>query len=88
MRAPARKYAAQLAALPGGGRFDCVLDSLGGAYFKAGQESLDPMGRIVHFGATFAYGGAAGGLLKWLTLVPSYLTRPFVDPGSLPTFLR
>jgi hypothetical protein len=31
---------AQLAALPGGGRFDCVLDSLGGKYFTAGLEAL------------------------------------------------
>eukprot|EP00966_Prymnesium_polylepis_P217434 5032443-Prymnesium_polylepis.1 len=83
VRGPERGYAAQLAALPGGGNFDCVLDSLGGKYFSAGLESLNPMGRIVHFGATFSYGGAAGGLWKWLTLVPGYLMRPKLDPGSL-----
>jgi len=83
VRGPEREYAAQLAALPGGGRFDCVLDSLGGKYFSAGLESLDPMGRIVHFGATYSYGGASGGLRKWLTLVPGYLTRPRLDPGQL-----
>ena len=83
VRAKEREYAAQLAALPGGGRFDCVLDSLGGKYFSAGLESLDPMGRIVHFGATYSYGGASGGLLKWLTLIPGYLMRPRLDPGKL-----
>ena len=83
VRGRERDYAAQLAALPGGGRFDCVLDSLGGAYFSAALESLEPMGRIVHFGATYSYGGASGGLRKWLTLVPGYLTRPRLDPGQL-----
>ena len=86
VRGPQRGYAAQLAALPGGGRFDCVLDSLGGQYFSAALESLDPMGRIIHFGATHSYGGARNGffgLRKWLTLVPGYLSRPWVDPGQL-----
>ena len=86
VRGPQRGYAAQLAALPGGGRFDCVLDSLGGKYFTAALESLDPMGRIIHFGATYSYGGAQDGwfgLRKWLTLVPGYLSRPMVDPGTL-----
>ena len=46
------------------------------------MEALDPMGRIVHFGATYSYGGANDGLRKWLTLVPGYLTRPMVDPGK------
>jgi len=83
VRGPEKGYAEQLAALPGGGRFDCVLDSLGGKYFSAGLEALDPMGRIVHFGATYSYGGATDGLRKWLTLVPGYLGRPMVDPGKL-----
>ena len=86
VRGPERGYAAQLAVLPGGGRFDCVLDSLGGKYFSAALESLDPMGRIVHFGATASYGGAKDGLFglrKWLTLLPGYLSRPWVDPGQL-----
>lgn len=78
VRGPERGYAAQLDALPGGGGFDCVLDSLGGKYFSAGLESLRPMGRIVHFGATYSYGGATDGLRKWLTLVPGYLSRPWV----------
>ena len=63
-----------------------MLDSLGGKYFSAALESLDPMGRIVHFGATSAYGGAKDGLFglrKWLTLLPGYLSRPWVDPGQL-----
>ena len=83
VRAAERQYAAQLAGLPSGGRFDCVLDSLGGQYFTAGLESLEPMGRIVHFGATHSYGGASGGLRKWLTLVPGWLMRPRLDPGKL-----
>ena len=37
-RANLYQQAAQLAALPGGGRFDCVLDSLGGKYFSAALE--------------------------------------------------
>ena len=86
VRGRERGYAAQLAALPGGGRFDCVLDSLGGKYFSAALGSLDPMGKIVHFGATSSYGGAKDGLCglrKWLTLLPGYLSRPWVDPGEL-----
>ena len=86
VRGPERGYAAQLAALPGGGRFDCVLDSLGGKYFSAALGSLDPMGKLVHFGATSSYGSAKDGLRglrKWLTLLPGYLSRPWVDPGEL-----
>ena len=86
VRGPQRGYAEQLRALPGGGRFDCVLDSLGGKYFSAALDSLNPMGRIIHFGATYSYGGAKDGwcgLRKWLTFVPGYLSRPMVDPGQL-----
>lgn len=83
MRGPERGYANQLATLPGGGRFDCVLDSLGGNFFSAALESLEPMGRMVHFGATHSYGGASGGLRKWLTLIPGFLSRPRLDPGML-----
>ena len=46
--------------------------------------STAPMGRMVHFGATAAYGGSSvDGLWKWLKLVPNYLLRPKVDPGEL-----
>ena len=83
VRGPERGYKAQLEALPGGGQFDCCLDSLGGKYFTGALESLAPMGRIVHLGATYSYGGAGDGLCKWLTLVPGWLTRPRVDPGAL-----
>ena len=39
------------------------------------------MGRLVHFGATAAYGGSwVDGLWKWLKLVPNFLMRPSVDP--------
>ena len=41
------------------------------------------MGRLVHFGATAAYGSARGGLWKWPGLVANYLRRPMVDPGEL-----
>ena len=83
VRGPERRYKSQLQALPGGGQFDCCLDSLGGKYFTGALESLAPMGRIVHLGATYSYGGAGDGLRKWLTLVPGFLTRPRVDPGEL-----
>ena len=69
-----REYAAQLAELPGGG-FDCVLESLGGRYLDASLAALEPMGRLITFGATHSYGGASGGFLKWLTLVPGHLLR-------------
>ena len=39
--------------------------------------------RLIHFGATAAYGAARGGLLKWPGLVAAYLRRPRVDPGEL-----
>lgn len=83
VRGPEKGYAKVLASLPGGGTFDLVLDALGGKYFTAGLEALRPMGRIVHYGATYSYGGAGDGLLKWLTLVPGHLGRPSVDPGAL-----
>ncbi|KAH8045074.1 hypothetical protein JL722_14384 [Aureococcus anophagefferens] len=44
-------------------------------------DRLAPMGRLVHFGAT--HGAAPRRPLKWLSLVPSYLRRPMVDPGEL-----
>ena len=75
-------YAAQLATL--GGEYDVVLESLGGKYLSAALERVAPMGRLVHFGATHAYGGGwVDGLLKWLKLVPNYLLRPRIDPGKL-----
>lgn len=82
VRAPERRYAQQLREL--GKDFDVVMDSLGGRYLTAALERVAPFGHLVHFGATHAYGGSpVDGLLKWLKLVPSYLRRPFVDPGAL-----
>ena len=80
-----REYARQLAELPGGGTFDCVLESLGGRYLDASLAALEPMGKLITFGATHSYGGASGGFLKWLTLVPGHLLRRCtpIDPGTL-----
>lgn len=76
-----KAYAAQLASLP---EFDVVLESLGGWYLSVALERVAPMGRLVTFGQTNAYGGSAvEGLWKWLKLIPSYLKRPMVDPGKL-----
>ena len=96
VRRSEREYASQLDDLAGAARasdlpgsatntaqFDVVLDSLGGRYFTAALDRLAPMGRLVHFGATYSYGGASDGLRKWLTLVPGWLGRPKVDPGEL-----
>ena len=79
-RRPDRAYRDHLRHVP---RFDVVLESLGGPWFSEALDRLAPMGRLVHFGATHSYGAAAGGPLKWLSLVPSYLRRPMVDPGEL-----
>lgn len=82
VRGPERQYAKQLDAL--GGSYDVVLESLGGRYLTAALDRVAPMGRMVHFGATAAYGGSrVDGLLKWLKLVPNYLLRPLVDPGKM-----
>ena len=76
------RYGAQLDEL--GGTYDVCLESLGGKYLSAALERISPMGRMVHFGATAAYGGSSvDGLLKWLKLVPNYLRRPLIDPGEL-----
>ncbi|KAH8048687.1 hypothetical protein JL722_12304 [Aureococcus anophagefferens] len=77
---PDRSYRDHLRHVP---RFDVVLESLGGPWFSEALDRLAPMGRLVHFGATHSYGAAAGGPPKWLSLVPSYLRRPMVDPGEL-----
>ena len=82
VRGPERQYARQLDDL--GGSYDVVLESLGGQFLTAALERVAPMGRLVHFGATAAYGGSrVDGLLKWLKLVPNYLRRPLVDPGAM-----
>lgn len=77
----AREYGRRLDELE---PFDVCLESLGGGYFSAALEHLAPMGRLVHFGATHAFGGSrVDGASKWLKLVPSWLARPTVDPGEL-----
>jgi NADPH:quinone reductase-like Zn-dependent oxidoreductase len=92
VRVGERNYAAQLAepelaglpALAPDGQYDVVLESLGGKYLTAALDRVAPMGRLVHFGATHAYGGeSVDGFLKWLKLIPSFLSRPMVDPGKL-----
>ena len=82
VRTKERRYKKQLDEL--GKEYDVVLESLGGRYLTAALEHVAPMGRLVHFGATHAYGGSwVDGLLKWVKLVPNYLARPLVDPGKL-----
>ena len=80
VRGPARGFAAQLAEHE---QFDVVLESLGGEYLSASLDHVAPMGRLVTFGATAAYGGARDGVRKWLSLVPNHLRRPKIDPGTL-----
>jgi len=63
--------------------FDVVLDSLGARFFDCAFDRLRPMGRIIHFGATNAYGSARDGVFKWPSLAKAYLQRPKVDPGIL-----
>ena len=75
--------AAYRAALDSFGLIDVVMESLGGPWFDEGLSRLAPRGRLIHFGATAAYGAARGGLLKWPGLVAAYLRRPRVDPGEL-----
>ena len=58
-------------------KFDVVLESLGGRFFDMALERLNPGGRLVHFGATTAYGSARDGPLKW----PPQLAR---SPPKLP----
>ena len=88
VRGPERRYAQQLAELGGAG-YDVVLESLGGRYLTAALDRVAPCGRLVHFGATAAFGGSSvDGVLKWLKLVPNYLRRPFVDPGALVPYNR
>jgi NADPH:quinone reductase-like Zn-dependent oxidoreductase len=82
VRGPEGGYAQQLDEV--GGEYDVVLESLGGRYLTAALDRIAPMGRMVHFGATHAYGGSrVDGLFKWLKLVPNYLRRPLIDPGKI-----
>ena len=52
-------------ALDAFGPIDVVMESLGGPWFDEALTRLAPRGRLIHFGATAAYGAARGGLLKW-----------------------
>lgn len=70
-------------ALDAFGPIDVVMESLGGPWFDEALTRLAPRGRLIHFGATAAYGAARGGLLKWPGLAAAYLRRPRVDPGEL-----
>ncbi|KAJ1445961.1 hypothetical protein M885DRAFT_278609 [Pelagophyceae sp. CCMP2097] len=79
-RAPTRDYAEALDAF---GAFDVVLESLGGRWLAEALRRVAPMGRLVTFGATASYGGAADGWRKWPALAWTYLWRPLVDPGEL-----
>ena len=82
VHAKERKYKKQLDEV--GKEYDVVLESLGGGYLTAALDHVEPMGRLVHFGATHAYGGTGvDGLLKWLKLIPNYLARPLLDPGKM-----
>ena len=93
VRRSERQYAAQLADV--GGEYDVVLESLGGRYLTAALDRVAPMGRLVHFGATAAYGGSiVDGWWKWLYSVrgsnhchcclPSVLNWLGVRPSSVP----
>lgn len=75
--------AAYRAALDSFGAIDVVMESLGGPWFDEALTRLAPRGRLIHFGATAAYGAARSGPLKWPGLVAAYLRRPRVDPGEL-----
>ena len=81
VRGKEKEYGAQLKEL--GYEYDLCLESLGGKYLTGALDSLAPMGRLLHFGATHSYGGAADGLRKWLTFAAGWLSRPLIDPGAL-----
>mgnify|MGYP004331910987 CR=1 FL=1 len=59
VRGKEKEYGAQLKEL--GYEYDLCLESLGGKYLTGALDSLAPMGRLLHFGATHSYGGAADG---------------------------
>lgn len=82
VRGGERGYSKQLEQV--GGEYDVVLESLGGRYLTGALDRIAPMGRMVHFGATHAYGGSqVDGIFKWLKLVPNFLRRPMIDPGDI-----
>lgn len=63
------------------GEADICLDGIGGSCFRASLDLLSTGGRIVHFGgATYA---APGDTPQWANIIPKWIRRPRVDPGSL-----
>ena len=60
---------------------EIVMESLGGKYFTASFNSLNPGGALVTFGSTSYVTPGLG--LNMLRLIYRYLTRPRIDPGTL-----
>ena len=64
------------------GLLDIVLDGIGGPAFEASLAALNKGGRVVHFGGS-TFNARRGDRPNYLHMVPRFLTRPRVDPGSL-----
>ncbi|MEJ2005097.1 MAG: zinc-binding dehydrogenase [Cyclobacteriaceae bacterium] len=65
-----------------GRELDLVMECIGGKVLKAGFDNLAPMGRMVVYGS--ARYGDTSNRPNWLRLIYLYLTRPKIDPQTLP----
>jgi len=66
----------------GGKELDIVMECIGGKIFEQGFEQLAPQGRMIVFGA--ARYGSVGARPNYIKLLYQFLTRPKIDPQSLP----
>jgi NADPH:quinone reductase-like Zn-dependent oxidoreductase len=64
------------------GKLDIVLDGIGGSVFEASLSVLAKGGRVVHFGGS-TFNAKGSNRPNYWHMVPRFLTRPRVDPGSL-----
>ena len=77
-----RTFRADLRRALGERELNLIMECIGGKVFSVGFEALAPMGRSVVYGA--ARYSSVGNRPNYPKLIWQYLTRPKVDPQSLP----
>jgi len=77
-----RTFRSDLQRALGERELNLIMECIGGKIFSVGFEVLAPMGRSIVYGA--ARYGSVGNRPNYPKLVWQYLTRPKIDPQSLP----
>lgn len=77
-----RTFRADLQRALGERALNLIMECIGGKIFSVGFETLAPMGRSIVYGA--ARYGSVGNRPNYPRLLWQYLTRPRIDPQSLP----